>query len=235
MNAVITRLALQALLGRRRIWAQLALPVGFVGLAVLIRALTGDDSAFSLVPDLGYALVLPLVALLTTSAVLGPEIEDGSIVYLLAKPVSRHSVAVSKYVVAWVATLVGGALPLLVAGLVLDGGDPDRSVAIGVGAAAAGTAYCAIFLAMSAFTRHAVVAGLLFVLVWEGVLGSIFGGIARLSIAKWGQRVAAAIEPGVGAPSIGLAYALLALALVTVIGVWWTGDRLRSFTARSED
>ena len=45
-----------------------------------------------------FTLALPLVALLATSAVLGPEVDDGSIVYLLAKPVNRYGLAISKYV-----------------------------------------------------------------------------------------------------------------------------------------
>ena len=64
------------------------------------------------VPGLGFTLALPLVALLAATAVLGPEIDDGSIVYLLAKPVNRHGVAISKCAVALGATLLLGALPM---------------------------------------------------------------------------------------------------------------------------
>ena len=60
----------------------------------------------------------PLVAILAASSVLGPEVDDGSIVYLLSKPVSRHGVALSKWVVAVAATLAAGALPLFVAALI---------------------------------------------------------------------------------------------------------------------
>ena len=53
---------------------------------------------------------------------------------------------------------VVGAGSLLVAGLVAGGG--DQSLAWFVAAVAAGTAYSALFLALSALTRHAVVIGL---------------------------------------------------------------------------
>ena len=43
---------------------------------------------------------MPLVALLATSGLLAPEIDDGSIAYLLAKPISRHTIVASKLVVA---------------------------------------------------------------------------------------------------------------------------------------
>ena len=71
--------------------------------------------------------MLPLVAILASSAVLGPEVDDGSVVYLLSKPVDRHVVAISKWVVAWATTIVVGAGSLLVAGLVAGGGDRSRS------------------------------------------------------------------------------------------------------------
>ena len=40
----------------------------------------------------------------------------------------------------------------------------------------AGTVYCAVFLALAAVTRLAVVVGLLFMLMWEGALGGLLGG-----------------------------------------------------------
>ena len=156
---------------------------------------------------LGFTLALPLVALLAATAVLGPEVDDGSIVYLISKPVSRHVIAVSKFAVAWGATVALGALPLLVSGLVLDGSDVRQAVAWGVAGVVAGTAYTALFIALAAFTRHAVVIGLLFALLWEGLLGSLFSGIRWVSIGPWGRGVAEAISPQVSGPGTGLTYA----------------------------
>ena len=59
----------------------------------------------------------------------------------------RHVVVLSKFVVAWLATIGLGAVPLLLAGLVLDSSDPGRAVAWGVAALVSGTAYTALFLA----------------------------------------------------------------------------------------
>src|SRR5690606_22306173 len=42
MNATIAKLALQALLGRRRFWLLLAFPILLVALTVLLRVLAGD-------------------------------------------------------------------------------------------------------------------------------------------------------------------------------------------------
>jgi ABC-2 type transport system permease protein len=235
MNPTILRLSAQALLGRRRGVVLVLIPAVLLLLAVVVQALTDDAVGYEAVVSLGFTLALPLVALLAATAVLGPEVDDGSIVYLLSKPVSRHVIAASKYAVAWAATMVLGALPLLVAGLVLDASDASQAVAWGVGGAVAGTAYTALFLGLAAFTRHAVVIGLLFSLLWEGVLGSVLEGIRWVAIGAWGREVATEISSQVPAQGIGVGYAVVAAALVSAGSLWFTGDRLRSFTLRGDE
>lgn len=232
MNPTILRLAVQALLGQRRFWLLLAFPVLLVALTVLIRVLADGDAAWPLLPTLGYPVVLPLVAVLAASSVLGPEVDDGSIVYLLSKPVSRHAVALSKWVVAWVATVLAGALPLYACAVVAGGG--DRAPALGLAALVAGTTYSALFLAVSALTRHAVVVSLLFVLIWEGLLGNLLSGVAWLSVAQWGLQVGHVVSGRLPDPT-NLPWALLASLVVSVGSVWLAGDRLRSFSLRGGD
>jgi ABC-2 type transport system permease protein len=235
MNPTILRLSGQALLGRRRGLVLVLIAAVLVALAVVVRALTDRSAGYEAVANLGFTLALPLVALLAATAVLGPEVDDGSIVYLLSKPVSRHVIATSKYVVAWAATMALGALPLLGAGLVLDASDPRQAVGWAIGGAAAGTAYTALFTALAAVTRNAVVIGLLFVLLWEGVLGNLLTGIRWVAIGAWGREIAAQISPVLADAETGLAYAVVGVALVSVVSLWFTGDRLRSFTLRGDE
>lgn len=231
-NPTIAKLALQALLGRKRFFLLLAFPVLLIGLVALLTVLTDGEAAFEILPGLGYPLVLPLVAILAASSVLGPEVDDGSIVYLLAKPVNRYAVAISKWVVALAATLVAGSLPVFVAALIT--GDSTRAWALLVGAVVAGTTYSALFLAISAVTRHAVIASLMFVLVWESLMGNLFTGVAWLSIGQWGLRVGHELSDQLPDPA-NLSWAVAASLVVTLVGVWFAGDRLRSFTLRGED
>jgi len=235
LHPTILRLSTQALLGRRRGLVLIIIPVLLIALAVVIRALVGSGTGYEIIGSIGYALALPLVALLAASAVLGPEVDDGSIVYLIAKPISRHRVALSKYAVAWLATLALGALPLLVAGLVLDSADPGRAVGWALSGAVAGTAYSALFLGLAALTRHAVVFGLLFVLLWEGLLGGLLRGIRWLDIGAWGREVGAAVSDAIADPDLGLLYAVLAAAALTAGALWFAGDRLRSFALRGDE
>jgi ABC-2 type transport system permease protein len=235
MNPTIVRLSAQALLGRRRGVVLALIPALLLVLAVVVRALTQAGVGYDIVSNVGFTLAVPLVALLASSAVLGPEIDDGSIVYLIAKPVPRYVVALSKFVVAWTATIALGAVPLFLAGLVLDASDPGRALAYGLAAVVSGTTYSALFLGLAALTRHAVVAGLLFVLLWEGLLGGLLSGIRWLSIGAWGTEVGSAVSNAVEAPGTGLAYALVAAGVVSVATVWFAGDRLRSFTLRGDE
>lgn len=233
MNLTILKLAAQALLGRRRFWLLIALPMALIGLTALIRAISSDgDAAWPMISFLGYPLVLPLVAILAASSVLGPEVDDGSIVYLLSKPVSRHAIAISKWLVAWSATLVVGALGVFVAGLVAGGG--SQAVAWLVAAMVAGTTYSALFLALSSFTRHAVVVGLIFVLIWEGLAGGLLSGVAWLSVGQWGIRIGHLVSSELDDPA-NLPWALLASVAVTLGGVWFAGDRLRSFSLTGDE
>lgn len=228
MNPTIVKLAAQALFGRRRVWLLLGFPLAVVALAEVVILLSdSQESGWSLIEGLGYPIVLPLVAILATSSVLGPEVDDGSIIYLLAKPVSRHRVASSKWLVAWVTTLVVAAGSLFLAGLLC--GDFERALGWFVAALAAGTAYSAFFLALAAVTRHAVIVGLMFVLIWESLLGSLLSGVAWLSIGQWGIRIGHEVSGALDAPA-NLAWALLATVVVTIVGVWFAGDRLRSFS-----
>ncbi len=236
MNRTLLRLSTQALFGRRRGVVLLLIAGALLALAVFVRLLTGDDVGLDAVVGLGFTLALPLVALLAATAVLGPEIDDGSVVYLLAKPVNRHVIAGSKFASAWGATMLLGALPLALAALVLDISQPGRAGALVLGAGVSGTVYTALFLGLAAVTRHAVVVGLLFVLVWEGVLGSIFAGVRWLSVGAWGRAVADEVSPQLDdVATTGLTYAVVAALLVTAGAVWFTGDRLRSFTLRGDE
>lgn len=231
-NPTIAKLALQALLGRRRFFLLLAFPVLLIGLVALVTALTDGDAAYEILPALGYPLVLPLVAILAASSVLGPEVDDGSIAYLLSKPVNRYGIAISKWLVALSATLVAGALPIFLAALIT--GDGTRATALFAGAAVAGTAYSALFLAISAVTRHAVIASLMFVLIWESLLGNLFTGVAWLSIGQWGLRIGHELSDQLPDPA-NLPWAIAASVVVTLVGVWFAGDRLRSFSLRGDE
>jgi len=237
VNGTVVRLTARGMLGGRRVWLLGALAVLLVGIAVLARALVPvtDAEAASLLQGVAFATFLPLFGLIVGTGAIAPEIDDGSIVHLLAKPVSRHTVVQSKLAVAVGATVVFAVLPTVLAAAVLGLG--ARAVlAFGVGALAAGAVYSVLFLLLSILTRHAVIIGLVYALLWESLVGSFVPGARNLSVQQWALSVTGAIAPsGLVTSHVGLG-----LAYVLVVGgfaaaTWYAGNRLRVLTLASED
>ena len=238
MNATIIRLGLRSVFGRRRGILLFILPLVLIGLAVLVRVLVGadQDSAEDTLNALGLAVIVPLIALLATTGLLAPEIDDGSISYLLAKPISRHSIVASKLVVAAGCVLVFAVLPMLVAGLVLLMDAPELALGFAVGSLVGGVAYCALFAWLSVMTKHAVVIGLIYLLIWEGLLGGLLDGVRWLSITRWARAITESVADITGlVGQLGTTYAVIASAVVIVLGTWYTGQRLRAFNLTGDE
>ncbi|MGB7424383.1 MAG: ABC transporter permease subunit [Ornithinimicrobium sp.] len=238
MNATIARLATQSLLGQRRFILLAVLPVLLLLLSVVTVALTDGSLAVEPITMVfGFGLVLPLIALLVTNGVLGPEIEDGSIIYLLSKPISRYVVVTSKFAVAVTMSVGMGAGSVFLSALLLDLGDPGQALAIGLGGVAAALGYCGLFLALATVTRHGTIAGLIYVLGFEGLLASWLGGLQYISVGSFGRRVVAAVNDDIALVNRDMSVVYVAVALVVVIvgGVALAGYRLRSFEVRGEE
>jgi len=124
MNATVATLTRRSLLGRKRTLVLMLLPLALLGLCTLARVLAGLDVDIereletTLAPNFltafGIAILMPLLGLIAGTGSIGPEIDEGSIVYLLAKPVSRYSIVVTKLVVAIGVVVVFGVVPVLV-------------------------------------------------------------------------------------------------------------------------
>lgn len=236
MNLTISRLALQALVGQRRGLVLIALPLLLVALAVAVRALTGDPvSGPMIIIELGLGIVVPVVALLAANGVLGPEIDDGSVVYLLSTPVSRQVVAVSKWATAAGVSVVLGAGGL--AGAALAGGmDTEWVIGSALAGAVGAVLYTALFTAFSAATRHGMIAGLVYVLIIEGAMGSLLSGLRYVSVQAITQRLAeASSQLDLRADDMGLGYAVVAAVVVLVAGVAVAGWRLQRFQLRGDE
>ena len=237
VSPTIVRLGVRSVFGRRRGILLFLLPLVLVGLAVLVRVLVGDDleAASDTLYGLGLVVIVPLVALLATTGVLAPEIDDGSIAYLLAKPISRHTIVVSKLVVAASCVLLFAAVPMLIAGLVL-ALDPQLGAGFALGSLAGGLAYCAVFALLSVMTRHAVVVGLIYMLIWEGLLGGLLDGVRWLSVTRWAGAIIDQVTDEINlVEGLGTVYAVVATVIVVVAGTWLTGRKLRAFNLTGDE
>lgn len=237
VHPTVVRIGARSIFGRWRGILLFLLPLVLIGLAILVRALAGQnlDASKAVLYGLGLVVISPLVALLASSGLLAAEIDDGSISYLLAKPVSRYAIVASKLLVALTCVVAFGAIPMLIAGLVLLPGSPSVAVGFAVAALLGAIAYCAVFSWLSVMTRHAVVFGLVYLLIWEGLLGGLLSGIRWLSITRWSAEVADRIADMTLVKNLPLTYALIALVVVLVAGIWRTARRLQGFNLTGDE
>jgi ABC-2 type transport system permease protein len=235
VNGTVFSLTLREFASQRRSLLILLLALVPVGLAALFQAGEGDDpqdfTANFLLDGVVIARVLPLACLIVGTAAIGTEIEDGTIVYLLAKPAPRRAIVLAKFAAA---ALISGVLIVpatLISGRVALGDVPGEGVVVGFTAAAlVGTlAYTAVFVALSIATSRALLAGLAYVFIWEGLVASLFGGVAYLSIRHYCLGIAdsvATLDTSVFEAKIGGVEGLVLAALVTAGALWLAVSRL---------
>nr|BFE86199.1 hypothetical protein GCM10020093_088000 [Planobispora longispora] len=95
-----------------------------------------------------------------------------------------------------------------------------------------GVAYAAVFMLLGVVTRHAVTIGIIYAVIWEGVVGNFVPGARRYSVQQWAQTVADQVSSSVFLTTdIGIGFAVSALVIVVVGAVFWAGRRLRSFSS----
>jgi ABC-2 type transport system permease protein len=235
VNGTIARITARALFGRRRFLLLLPLPLLVVGLAVLADSLGARPEEWGppVIVGLGLAVVLPVLALVVGTGVLGSEIDDGTLAHVLAKPLPRREIILSKLSVATAVTAICVGLPLFATGLVAG------SARLGLGLAAGGVvgaaAYAALFVALSLLTRRPVLVGLLYVLIWEGLLGNLLAGTRVLSIQQYVIAIADRVSPSDLLSTTVTLPVALGMTFVFVTGATLLAiDRLRSFSVVGE-
>jgi len=234
---VIAAITLRATLGRKRALLFAIPPLVLILVTVALKLAHPERASWpvDILGVFGFSVVLPLTALIIGTSVLGAEIDDGSIVHLLATPVSRPLVVAVKYAVAAVLTMVFAAIPELLAGLVATGGATRLALGLFAGALAGSVMYNAVFVMLSVLTTRAIAVGLLYTLIWEGVLANLVPGARLLSVGQYSLGIANSIarEPGLNA-ALGLPTAVVMGLLATAAALVIAARRLASFSIKGE-
>ena len=238
MNNVLISLTARQLLGRRRtlvIGLLLALPIL---IAVIYRfsdeAGSGEatgEFALGLVSVMIFTLLLPLVALVFGTASLGAEIEDGTAVFLLTKPIERWRIIAIKIGVASVAATLFVVPTTMATTWIIHESPTADGLMLGLGLSALGAPvlYCAAFVALSAVTSRALIFGLIYVFVWETFATRIFDSLRWVSIREyaygWSDAVISINDNGVlYDPHLGVTTAIVGtmvvLATACAGGTW---------------
>jgi ABC-2 type transport system permease protein len=222
----LVRLTARGLLGRRRSLGVVALAAAPVLVAAIIAIVGGlrdrETVALGSFSTLTLGMVVPLAALILGTAALGTLIDDGTIVYVLVKPVPRRTAVLAAMLVAAVATSALACAAALVAGLLVLGlASPSLLLGMVTGALLGSTLYVAVFVALSIFTSRALVIGLGYVIVWEGFVTSLLSGTRILSIREYARAVVVAIagDGAGGADRVGVELPVALVLSVAVLAI----------------
>ena len=127
------------------------------------------------------------------------------------------------------AALAAGST-LLSGFLVLGTTEPDLQAAMALGALLASVLYGTVFVTLSVMTGRALVIGLGYLLVWEGLVTSLLPGTQILSIREYAMAVVNAVagtesaQPAGGVdPRVAVIAAVVVLASAVLLGVWRLG------------
>jgi ABC-2 type transport system permease protein len=239
--ATLATITLRALLGRRRTLLMVLLALTPILLGLLIRA---NEDGLSL-RILGQTLdgivirtVLPLIAIVFGTAALGSELEDGTGVHLLTKPIARWQIVVAKAVVAGTLTAALVVPSTVVAGFLMGGMGGD-AITVTFAYALAGLigsyVYGAIFLVLSSITTRGLIIGLAYALIWEGIVAGLLPGSQVVSVREYLNGIVQTLAPAAVGDSLvgasGFMYAAVALALTLAIG----SVRLARYEVRGAD
>ena len=190
-------LSARQLFAKRRALIALGLSLIPMVVALVFRMLVSDargsggDFLIGLARDLVIGALLPLTAVLFGTTAFGGDIEDGTLLYLLLKPIARWRVVFWKYVVAVVCTAAVMVPATLLPWLVVRGPDLPIQVPLSLlaGLAVGSALYCAGFLALGAWTRRALVVGLLYVVTIEMVLSRNLTGVKAISAREFALAI----------------------------------------------
>jgi ABC-2 type transport system permease protein len=241
----VFKLTMQELMGRRR----LAL-VGLLALLPTLLAVAyrlGNQhtdppqwTANVLLDSVILTILLPLVALIFGTSAIGSEIEDGTIVHLLAKPVSRREIILAKLASACLLTTLFVLPATALSGIVAIWGSAEQGIVIGfvIGSIAGALVYTSIFVMLSVLTSRALFVGLAYVFLWEGILTPLFNGTRYLSVHQCCLGVAALIVSAgekTFSADVGGVESLIILAITLAGSVMLAVRLLESFEVGRND
>ncbi len=236
MNTTIFMLGLRQLVGKRRMLLMMLFAALPVLAAVIFRAGNPDVNhqrwvANVLLNGLIVTTLLPLVTLISGTMAMGTEIEDGTIVYLLAKPLRRLDIVLAKLGAMWLPSASLLLASTVASAVVALGGSSSLLTGFAVAVVLGSLVYCCVFLALSISTRHALIIGLIYVFLWEGVVTGLFTGTRVFSVRQYTLGVADLIantSRGTFEAKLGGGTALALMVIVGVLAVGFAARRLSS-------
>src|SRR4029079_8590579 len=156
-----------------------------------LLATTLEDSADSAFVEVAsnalFLVVLPITCMIIGDAVVGAEVRSGTFAFTWMSPVPTWQIALGRW---FGGTLVaGGTIAVAFAAAAVVAGARETAGAAAVSGAFGAGAYVAVFIAIGCITKRAAVWSLVFVFLFERLLGAALSVIAQVS-PSWMARSA---------------------------------------------
>lgn len=149
-----------------------------------------DGLEFALIFNLIPHALAPLAALLYAAGIIQDEVEEQTLTYLLLRPLPRWALYAVRLAAAWLTTslLVGVFTMLTLAVIYWNTPElwgevlPRRAAKMAALMALAQAGYCSLFGVMGLLTRRALIAGLAYIIAFEGLLANFDAVVRRLTV-----------------------------------------------------
>ncbi len=246
--AAVVRITVERQIRGRRIGLLVLMFTIPMAIALLVRRhaepYEPKDSAVALLHMLIPQAILPLTALLFASSLVQDDVEEQTLTYFLIRPIPRWSIYIAKVVGAVLVTSALAAVfttaTLAAVSWGVDGYGAEtlarEGAVLATTSALSMLAYISIFGLLSLLTKRVLVAGVAYVVLFEGVVSNIpflvrYGTVlfhARVLAVRWlgldGRPWAIDLET---APTASTSLACLAgaSALFLAMGAWLFGAR----------
>jgi ABC-2 type transport system permease protein len=196
LHRTVVWLTRRQLFAKRRVYIALAVLLIPAIITLLVRFNAGEGdldavgSLSTICKEIVLGVLLPLTALVFGTSAFGGEVDDGTLIYLMVKPVPRWRLTFSKFVVAFLATVAVVVPAIFLAWAAMQNGAPIRlPLAYAGGAIVGALIYCAIFVTLGITSRRALAIGLLYIVAFENVLSRSVVGVKSLSVREFALAV----------------------------------------------
>lgn len=228
------------LFARRRGWLAAAIAVLPFVLTFFYRLASEDREGDRLVfllrlnRDIVLGVLLPLAAVIFGTTAFGGEVEDGTLIYLLVRPVPRWKIALAKYAVAVVVTGAVITFAVLLAWLALRSDElPGVFARSFVTAGLLGSVlYSALFSYLGLVTRRGLIIGLMYIIFFENVLTRNLQGVKWLSVREFAVSAAQWAGGDVvkwPAPGVPMSTVWVAGSIILVVALAMTMRKLARY------
>jgi ABC-2 type transport system permease protein len=168
----------------------LSLTVIVAGFAIGTSDTSDITDGASMIANLGFAVIIPVVCLVFAGGALGDLREDKTLVYLWLRPMDRWPIVVGAALAALTLAAPITFPPVVVAAALtrVGGGLVGATV---IATLVALVAYTSIFTLLGVALKRHIVWGLAYILIWEGFIALGGRGVAQFAIRKYTRSILA--------------------------------------------